>query len=243
MSFWIFGKKEYKSRYNLYTDIHSHILPGIDDGSKSLSESLDMLKAMQEASYTKVITTPHIMADVYKNTPSIIKKKLTILKDAAAKNGINIQIDVAAEYYLDDGFIKHLQSGEILSFGKNYLLFETSYMDRPINLEEMIFEIQSNGYTPVLAHPERYRYINNLESEYARLKELGVLFQLNLNSLIGGYGKSAKKKADYLVKRGMVNFLGSDAHGLRHIEGVKKVKTSELFDTIFKNNNILNDTL
>ena len=243
MAFWIFGKKEYKSQYNLFTDIHSHILPGIDDGAKVLSESLDMLKAMQEAGYKRLITTPHIMADVYKNTPASIRNKLEELKKEAKRNGIEIEIEAAAEYYLDDGFIKHLESGDMLYFGRNYLLFETSYMDRPINLEEMIFQMQSIGYTPVLAHPERYRYINNLEYEYKKLKELGVLFQLNLNSLIGGYGKSAKKKAEFLIKKGMVSFLGSDVHSLKHIEGIKRVKSLEVFDTIFKNNNILNDTL
>ena len=243
MAFWIFGKREYKSKNNLFTDIHSHILPGIDDGAKGFSESLDMLKAMQDAGYKKLITTPHIMADVYKNTPASIRSKLEDLKAEAKRNGIEIKIEAAAEYYLDDGFIRHLNSGDVLSFGANYLLFESSYMDKPINLEEMIFEMQSSGYTPVLAHPERYRYINNLESEYKRLKELGVLFQLNLNSLIGGYGKSAKKKAEFLIQKGMVSFLGSDAHGLRHIEDIKRVKSLEVFDTIFKNNNILNDTL
>ncbi len=244
MAFWIFGKKEKRvSEFTLSTDIHSHMLPAIDDGSKSLEESINMLRAMQDAGYSKVITTPHIMVDVYRNRPTIVREKLALLREEANIEGLNIEIEAGAEYYLDDGFLEHLNSGDILSFGDNYLLFETSYMDRPINMEEMIFEIQSAGFKPVLAHPERYRYINDLEKEYSKLKELGVLFQLNLNSLIGGYGKSAKQKAEFLVKQGWVSFLGSDAHGLRHIEGVKKVKSSDIFDTIFRNNNILNDSL
>ncbi len=244
MVFWNFGKKKKKvNEFRLLTDIHSHILPAIDDGSKSLEESIDMLRGMQDTGYSKVITTPHIMADVYRNTPKIVREKLYILREEARTRGLYIEIDTAAEYYLDDGFLEHLNSGDILSFGDNYLLFETSYMDRPINMEEMIFEIQSAGFKPVLAHPERYRYINNLEYDYSKLKDLGVLFQLNLNSLIGGYGKSAKQKAEFLVKQGWVSFLGSDAHGLKHIEGIKKVKKLSLFDTIFRNNNILNDTL
>jgi len=244
MAFWIFGKKKIKqSEYNLYVDIHSHILPGIDDGSSSLEESIAMLKSMQEAGYKKVITTPHIMADVYRNSPAIINERLSYLKNELKNSGINIEIEAAAEYYLDDGFIKQLESGDVLTFGSNYLLFETSYVDRPLNMEDMIFEIQSFGYTPVLAHPERYRYIKDFALEYNRLKELGVLFQLNLNSLIGGYGKDAKKKAEFLINSGLISFLGSDAHGLRHIEGIKKVKSSDIFDAIFRKNRILNNTL
>jgi len=244
MSFWIFKKKKKRvSQYSLDVDIHSHILPGIDDGSGSLEESLEMLKSFKEAGYSKLIATPHVMVDVYRNTPAIVNEKLKLLKAEVKKNGIDIELEAAAEYYLDDGFLEHLNSGNLLTFGDDYLLFETSYMDRPINLEDMIFEIQAAGYKPVFAHPERYRYINNLEQEYRRLKDLGLYFQVNLNSLIGGYGKSAKQKAEFLVKNGMVSFLGSDAHGLKHIEGVKKVKSLDIFDEIFKNNTILNGNL
>jgi len=244
MSFWIFKKKSKRvSQYSLDIDIHSHILPGIDDGSGSLEESLAMLKGFQEAGYKKLIATPHIMVDVYRNTPAIVKERLELLTEEAKKNGVDIELEVGAEYYLDDGFLEHLNSGDILSFGDDYLLFETSYMDRPINLEDMIFEIQAMGYKPVFAHPERYRYINNLEKEYKKLKDLGVFFQVNLNSLIGGYGKSAKQKAEFLVKNGMISFLGSDAHSLKHIEGIKKAKKMTNFDTIFQKNSILNKTL
>ena len=247
MAFWIFGKKDKKedgvSEFKLSTDLHSHMLPAIDDGSQSLEESINMLRAMQGAGYSKVITTPHIMVDVYRNTPKTVREKLEFLREEASLQGLSVVIDAAAEYYLDDGFLEHLSSGDVLSFGDNYLLFETSYVDRPINMEDMIFEIQSAGYKPVLAHPERYRYINDMEVEYSKLKDLGVLFQINLNSLIGGYGKSAKQKAEFLIKRGFVNFLGSDAHGVKHIEGVKKAKKLDIFDTIFRNNNILNDSL
>ena len=244
MALWHFGRKKKRvNEFNLSTDLHSHIIPGIDDGSKTLEESIAMLRAMQNIWYSKVITTPHIMVDVYRNTPKIVREKLELLREEANSKGLSIEIDAAAEYYLDDGFLEHLNSGDILSFGDKYLLFETSYMDKPINMEEMIFEIQSAGFKPVLAHPERYRYINDMEVEYSKLKKLGVLFQLNLNSLIGGYGKSAKQKAEFLIKKGWISFLGSDAHSLKHIEGIKKAKSLNIFDTIFKNNNILNDNL
>ena len=244
MSFWFFNRKNKKlSRYNLEVDVHSHTLPDIDDGSHNIQESIEMLRSFKDAGYKKIICTPHIMVDAYKNSPTKVRQTLALLQKEILENNLDIEVEASAEYYLDDGFLDHLKSGDLLTFGNNYLLFETSYMEKPINMEEFIFEIQSSGYAPVLAHPERYRYIKDIEKEYSRLKDLGVLFQVNLNSLIGGYGKDAKKKAEFLVKNGYVSFLGSDAHSKKHIEGVKKAKNLEIFDLIFQKNNILNSQL
>ncbi len=242
MTFWFFKKsKKNEAKYRLTTDIHSHILPSLDDGAKSLGESIAMLKAMQELGYEKIVATPHIMADVYKNTPAKIKKSLALLQKEAKLRGLKIKIEAAAEYYLDDGFLEHLERGDILTFGENYLLFESSFSHKPYYLEDMIFEIQANGYTPVFAHPERYRYISNPAKEYATLKDIGVLFQMNLNSLAGAYGKESKHKAEYLVNNGLVDFVGSDAHGLRHIEGLKEVRRLDIYNSIFKKNRVLNN--
>ncbi len=184
MLFSLFKKKAPQ----LKIDLHSHLIPGIDDGSQSMEESLNLLKGMEKLGYEKVITTPHIMADSYKNTPDIINRGLLMLRMEAKKANISLSIEAAAEYYLDDGFIQLLQKGNMLTISKDeYLLFETSYMAKPINLEEMIFDIGAAGYVPLLAHPERYRYIKEPEKEYGRLKELGVLFQVNLNSFSGHY--------------------------------------------------------
>jgi len=244
MIFSFFKKKEVKERGPLLkVDLHSHLIPGIDDGSQSMEESLSLLKGMEALGYEKVITTPHIMLDAYRNTPEIIRNGLDALREAAVKEGISIEIDAAAEYYLDDGFEDLLKKGDILTIKGEYLLFETSYFAKPIQLEEMIFAISSSGYIPLMAHPERYRYIKDALKEYERFKELGVLFQVNLNSFGGHYGKDAKSKANLLSTEGMIDFLGSDVHHAKQVDTLSQVFVSEAYRDIFTHNNILNDTL
>ena len=244
MIFSLFGKK--KKRENaprLRVDIHSHLIPGIDDGSQSMEESLELLRGMEALGYEKVITTPHIMVDTYRNTPKSIKEGLKHLQDAANAEGIKVQIDAAAEYYLDEGFYDHLHRAEVMSVKGGYLLFETSYVSKPLQLEEMIFEIGAAGYTPLMAHPERYRYIKDPSKEYKRLKDLGVMFQVNLNSFGGHYGKGAKIFAELLNKKGMIDFLGSDVHHAKQVDTLSMVFRSDVYGTIFDNNSIRNSDL
>lgn len=244
MIFPFFKKREKKRGESLLKiDLHSHLIPSIDDGSQSMEESLTLLKGMEDLGYKKVITTPHIMSDTYKNTPQIINSGLYALRKAATAVGIQIEIEAAAEYYLDDGLSDLLEKGDILSVGGEYLLFETSYFSRPIQMEEMIFEIGTAGYKPLMAHPERCRYIRDPQKEYGRLKELGVMFQVNLNSFGGHYGKSAKNLADFLSKEGMIDFLGSDVHHKKQVETLSEIFISDVYADIFKQNTILNDTL
>ena len=241
--FSFFKKKGPSETLRLKVDLHSHLIPAIDDGSQSMEESLSLLKGIKALGYQKVITTPHIMADAYRNTPKIIGEGLEKLREAAAKEGIEVAIDAAAEYYLDDGFIDLLEQGEVMTVNGKYLLFETSYVSKPLQTEEMIFEITSAGYTPIMAHPERYRYIKEPMKEYSRFKELGVLFQVNLNSFGGHYGRSAKILADFLSAQGMIDFLGSDIHHQKHIDSLQRVFSSDAYRNIYQNNKILNDTL
>ncbi len=244
MIFSFFKKREEKKRGPLLkVDLHSHLIPGIDDGSKSMEESLSLLKGMEALGYEKVITTPHIMLDAYKNTPETIRNGLRSLREEATKEGIGIEIEAAAEYYLDDGFEDLLKKGDMLSIKGEYLLFETSYFAKPLQLEEMIFSISAAGYIPLMAHPERYRYVKDPLKEYKRFKELGVLFQVNLNSFGGHYGKDAKYKANFLRKEGMIDFLGSDVHHSRQVDTLSDVFVSEAYRDIFNHNTILNDTL
>jgi len=244
MIFSFFKKREEKKRGpQLKVDLHSHLIPGIDDGSKSMKESLLLLKGMEALGYEKVITTPHIMLDAYRNTPQIIRDGLKSLREAATKEGITLEIEAAAEYYLDDGFEELLQKGDVLTIKGKYLLFETSYFAKPLQLEEMIFAISSSGYVPLMAHPERYRYIKDPSKEYGRFKELGVLFQVNLNSFSGHYGKDAKQKVNFLSKEGMIDFLGSDVHHSKQVDTLSDVFLSEAYRDIFTDNTILNDTL
>jgi len=242
--FSFFKKKERTKKIpQLRVDLHSHLIPGIDDGSHNMDESLSLLKGMETLGYQKLITTPHIMLDAYRNTPKIIKNGLEELRTAARKEGMAIKIDAAAEYYMDDGFIHLIEEGDLMTVNEKYLLFETSYVSKPLRTEEMIFEITSAGYTPIMAHPERYRYIKDPMKEYGRFKELGVLFQVNLNSFGGYYGKSAKILADFLSKNGMIDFLGSDVHHQKHISSLETVLLSDVYRKIFETNEILNHTL
>ena len=227
----------------LKVDLHSHLIPGIDDGSQSMEESLTLLEGIEALGYEKVITTPHIMLDAYRNTPEIIHSGLASLQKAAKKADIKVEIDAAAEYYLDDGFLDLLEKGDMLTIKDKYLLFETSYVSKPIQLEEMIFEVAAAGYQPLMAHPERYRYIKNPLKEYSRLKDLGVMFQVNLNSFGGHYGKSAKVLVEFLSKSGMIDFLGSDVHHKKQVKTLSEVFQSDEYREIFTNNTILNETL
>jgi len=226
----------------LKVDIHSHLIPAIDDGSQSMEESLMLLKGMEALGYQKIITTPHIMSDAYQNTPKNIIKGLKTLRYAAFNDGINLRIEAAAEYYLDDHFYQLIKKGELLTLKDNYLLFETSYFSKPLQLEEMIFSITSSGYIPVMAHPERYRYIKDPLLEYKRFLELGVVFQVNLNSFAGHYGRKAKELAFFLSENSMISFLGSDIHHKKQVDTLKDIFISKEYKNILKNNTILNNT-
>ena len=207
----------------LGADMHSHLLPGLDDGAETLAHSLDLLRALRALGYRKLIMTPHIMGDFFKNTPESIRAALQLLREAAAEADLgDLELDCAAEYYLDEFLGRKLADGtEMLTFGgdKRYLLFETSYMNEPLNLYDIIFELSAQGYTPVLAHPERYTYFYGRLAEIEKLRrDHGVLLQVNLNSLAGYYSPAAKKVAEQLVDAGLVDFVGTDTHHLRHTD-------------------------
>jgi len=227
----------------IYVDLHSHLLPEIDDGSKSLSESIILIDEFQKLGYKKLIITPHIMSHRYKNTSKIILEKLGVLRKALEENGIDILIEAASEYYLDEHFLSLLRKKDLLTFNHDHVLFEISYTQAPQDLEGIIFEIILAGYTPVLAHPERYLHMHNHFERYEALKEQGVLFQLNINSLAGYYSKNIKQIAEKLVAKGMVDFLGSDVHKMKHLETLKTMLSSPVYHQIFEKNRILNNTL
>ncbi len=224
-------------------DLHSHLIPGIDDGSKSLDESLEILQGMSALGYKKVITTPHVMADAYQNSTQTILEGLELLQKGVIKAGIEIEIRAAAEYYFDEELVARLDKGDILTIEDEYLLFETSYFSKPLNFEEIIFEIQAKGYKALLAHPERYRYIQDPRYEFEQMKKLGIYFQLDINSLGGHYGREAKRNALLLSDWGMIDFLGSDIHRKKQVDFLKEVFVDSNYLKLLKTNRILNDTL
>ena len=226
----------------IYVDLHSHLLPDIDDGVKSIKESLTIIKKFQELGYKKLITTPHIMSHRYPNTKDIILKKLELLQKYIENENLNIKIVASAEYYLDNTFLEQIKTNTLLPFNNKYILFETTYQSEPINLFEVIFEMQSKGYIPVLAHPERYFYLHESLEKYHELKELGVLFQVNVKSL-KNQNHSISKMGLKLINLGLVDFMGSDIHKTSEMKHFEKLLTSRMYENIFKKNTILNNTL
>lgn len=217
----------------LKADMHSHLLPGLDDGAETLAHSLDLLRELRRLGFTKLVMTPHIMGDFYKNTPESVRAALATLRTAAAEAGLaDVALECAAEYYLDEWLGRKLADGtELLTFGgeRCYLLLETSYLNEPLNLNGTIFDLQAAGYRPVLAHPERYVYFYQRFSEIEKLRqEHGVLLQLNLNSLAGYYSPAARHVAEKLIDGGLVDFVGTDTHHLRHTAALatKTVKSA-----------------
>ncbi len=223
-------------------DLHSHLLPNLDDGVTSFEESLEILTRFEAAGYQKIITTPHIMGDFYKNTPSIIQSSLAELKDYV-KGKVNLEIEAAAEYYLDESFADLLAKGpdKLLTLGKNFILFETGFMAEPIFLNEVLFKMQSVGLKPVLAHPERYLYLQENWDLVESLSDRGVYFQINLNSLVGYYSKPVQKLARRMIKEDKIHFLGSDCHNLTHLEVTFAALESKDFKIALQHK-ILNDS-
>ena len=196
--------------FNGFTDWHSHILPGVDDGIPTMEDSLSVLRAYEELGFKKVWLTPHIMED-YPNNTSELRMRYEELKSAWTGN---VEIKLAAENMLDSLFEERLEANDLLPIGDegNHLLVETSYYTPPYGMDDLLEKIREKGYFPVLAHPERYRYME--ENDYKKLKENGILFQMNFASLVGGYGESAQKKAEWLLKNNMIDLTGSDVHRL-----------------------------
>jgi len=209
----------------LGTDVHSHFIPGIDDGAKNIDDALDMIRAMSSFGYKKVITTPHVMSDYYRNTPEIILGGLADLKKAIINEGIQIEVEAAAEYNLDADFEPKIKSKELLTFGDNYVLFELPFLMEPPNLGSAIFEMQTNGYKPILAHAERYPFWFDDFQKIIDLKDRGVCIQLNINSLTGFYGPEVRGAGEKLIDEGLVDLLGSDCHHIGHIELMETART------------------
>lgn len=216
----------------LTTDVHSHLIPGIDDGSKTLDESLYILNELSILGFRKVITTPHIISNHYANTPEIIREGLNSVRSAIRTQAINLEIEAAAEYYVDDAFRKMIDDGDaLMTFGDNLVLIETGFMNQPLDLADLVFKLKSNGYHPVLAHPERYQFLQDSPEKIIKLRESGLLFQINVMSMTGHYSKAAQKIARFLIDKHMVDLLGSDIHHERHLQVYKKAVLSKLFQS------------
>ncbi len=199
-----------------YVDIHSHILPGIDDGASTLEDTQFLIEEMKQLGFTKVITTPHTMNNVWDNTPETIENAITKVKSNVT---LPFEIQAASEYLLDESVIIKAKEKTLLTLKNNFVLVELSYLNPPIQLYDFLYQLQLSGYHVVLAHPERYSYYHSNKKEYKKLKKAGCLFQLNLLSTVGYYGREVAETAHYLLKENLYDFTGSDIHHKNHIKG------------------------
>jgi protein-tyrosine phosphatase len=222
-----------------YVDIHSHLLPGIDDGSKDFDTTLKLIKALQDIGFSQFTATPHIIKNIWDNTrpeiEALAKNTITNLQDANAA----VPFRAAAEYMMEDSFSKLLETEPLLTIKDNFVLVEMSYINPPMQLYDILFEIRLAGYQPVLAHPERYLFYHSNFEEYKKLKKAGCLLQLNLLSTVGYYGSNVANAAQQLLEKGLIDCTGSDVHHENHVKSFHKktaVKATEALKEAIKNN-------
>ncbi|MGE5108923.1 MAG: tyrosine-protein phosphatase [Sphingobacteriales bacterium] len=228
----------------LKTDMHSHLLPGIDDGSPDMTISIELIKGLQELGYEKFITTPHIMWDMYKNEREGILEREAMVKAALEKQHINAEIKAAAEYFMDDYFSKLLKSGTpLLTIKENWVLVEFSFISAPFDLQQNLFDLQIKGYKPVIAHPERYSYFHSKKEKVHDFFDQGCMLQLNLLSLTGYYGKPVQEMARYLLKNEMISLFGTDLHHFRHLAALNDKELFRQVKDAIDRGNIINAEL
>lgn len=228
----------------LETDMHSHLLPGIDDGSPDLQTSLRLIKGLEELGYKNFIATPHVMEDLYPNNRGTIQAAYDTLKDELKSKKIDTQIRFAAEYLLDGNVDDMLEKKEsLLTLKDKMVLVEISFVSEPIHLKDVLFNLQMNGYQPIFAHPERYAFYHHQPMQYAEIKAMGCMFQSNLLSFSGYYGNSVRQAAEYLVDKGLTDYLGTDLHHDRHLENLRQLTFTPSLAKLLDDVGVLNHLL
>ena len=225
-------------------DMHSHLLPGLDDGLQKMEDTISFIKQLHSLGYEKLICTPHIFAGVHPNSPETILPVLESVREVLRNRDIRVTIEAAAEYMIDHEFGQAVSRGDqLLTFGDKYILIEMSYMAPSPYLNQVVFELKLAGYQPVLAHPERYSFYHRQFQQYEELKDRGCLFQINLLSLSGYYGKPVMKIAEKLLKNKMVEFVGTDMHHQNHLHVMQQFAKDKKLYTLLENAALLNNTL
>lgn len=211
--------KDTRDYRSLFVDMHSHVLPGIDDGAQTLEQSLVLVRQMNGLGIKKIIATPHVMADYFRNTEETISMALGLLKKELAEQKIDITIEAAAEYYLDEAFEELLRTKQLITMGDNYVLFELPFISKPHNLAGLMAKMTSLDYKPILAHPERYLYLRL--PDHKTIKSHGCSLQVNTISFTGYYGKEIKKNAEELADNHLIDFISSDMHRPVHAAALR----------------------
>ncbi len=221
--FNIFHRKKENNQLFYNTDVHCHILPGVDHGSQNVEQSIEMLRAERDMGITRVILTSHVTAETFENTPDTLRPAFEILKQAVAETEdiSHMKLYLSAEYRMDEFWDKQYTLGNQIAMPGNYILMENSFHQELLGLDELLFDLKVKGYKPILAHPERYIYYAQRKQRLEQLHNTGTKFQVNLLSLAGYFGQHCRETALWLVKHGMVDMLGSDMHGMEHVKVIQ----------------------
>ena len=208
------SKEQVKLFYN--TDVHCHILPGVDHGSQSMEQSLEMLRAEAEMGINRVILTSHVTAITFENTRETLTDAFMKLKDAVTDEGMDMELFLSAEYRMDEYFDKEYAADHLIPMPGNHILLENSFQQELMNLDDLLFDMQVKGYRTILAHPERYTYYSRRRKRYEQLHNAGARFQVNILSFTGYFGEEARDSALWFAHNGMIDYLGSDMHNVKH---------------------------
>tara|TARA_R110000868_G_scaffold54469_3_gene170166 strand:- start:324 stop:1064 length:741 start_codon:yes stop_codon:yes gene_type:complete len=226
--FYFFQKKKFVvDSLENFIDIHNHILPGIDDGAKTVEDSIELIKGFSDIGVKKFIATPHIMHNYYPNDYESIHAAYGKLQNKLLSGNMKeITLEVAAEHMIDANFDHLLEQEKVMPLRNNYLLIEMSYLQPPINFDEAILNIAAHRYFPILAHPERYSFLHLDSPKFQKYKNSGILFQMNLLSLGQFYGKDVQKKAHKLLQNGLIDYVASDVHNEQQLQSIKELQLS-----------------
>ena len=246
--FSFFNKRKPLEKFpfeRLGTDMHSHLLPGIDDGSPDTDTSIRLIRGLQDLGYRKFITTPHVMEDLYRNNKSTIQDAFKRLKAAIdVEPGLKVDIRFAAEYLLDGNVDNMLsRNSQMLTLKDKMVLVEISFVSPPLHFKEVLFQLQMKGYQPVFAHPERYGFYHSRPSDYEEIRDMGCLFQCNLLSFSGYYGAPVRQAAEYLTKKGLVDLLGTDIHHEKHLQALQTLELTPHLSQLIESQRLINPSL
>lgn len=240
-----FFKHKHKEDVQLFyhTDVHSHILPGVDHGSQNIEQSLAMLQAEKAMGIERVMCTSHVTAETFENTRASLRAAGETLQKAIDEAGLGIEIHPTAEYRIDEYFEKEYAADDLLPMPGNYLLVENSFLQELISIDTLMFDLQCKGFHPILAHPERYTYYHERHDRYESLHSKGVKFQVNLLSLAGYYGHRVREQALWLIDHNLCDMLGSDMHGMEHARIIQEYLRSKDWNKLSftLRNHIIND--
>ena len=241
--FNLFRRKKNDARLFYSTDVHCHILPGVDHGAQTVDDALQMLAVQKMMGISRVVLTSHVTAGTFENTPQTLNDAFQVLKQAVDKTDLGIELFLSAEYRMDEYWTEQYALGNEIAMPGGYLLMENSFHQELLGLDDLLFDLKVKGYKPVLAHPERYGYYGQRKQRLEQLHGMNIKFQVNLLSLAGYFGGQCRETALWLAKQGMIDMLGSDMHNMEHAEVILKYINSSEWRKIepFVKTHVIND--